>query len=709
MTLEKGTLLHNRYRVEETIAVGGMGAIYRALDETLGIQVAVKENFFTTEEYSRQFRREATILASLRHPNMPRVTDHFVIPGQGQYLVMDFIEGIDLRDVITQQGNLSEEDVIRIGSTICDALAYLHSRSPVIVHRDIKPGNLKITPTRHVFLVDFGLAKISHGETTTTGAQALTPGYAPPEQYGQGTDPRSDIYSLGATLYAALTGKIPEDGLSRAMGSAELTPIRKHNSQVTEPLAKAIEHAMAIAPGDRYPTAMDFREGLLNAAAKPKASPQPFITSAPTAQPAGPVPQHVQPQAAEMPRPAAPPPVIPPPVGEEKAQRPYQPVPQPQRKRGFPLGAVLGIGGVAALAGIAILIFGLGLIKPLAPAQPVFTFTPPPPPTHTNLPTSTQPLIANLTPTLAASETPTLAPSATSVPTNTATPAATLTATQAPTPLGGAGGQIAYSSEQEGQTQVWIINSDGSDNKQITHLPDGACQPDWSPDGKQLVFISPCQGKKDTYPGSSLFIINADGTGLTPLVTLPGGDFEPAWSPDGTKIVFTSLRDYSIPHLYLYNLADNTVKRLSKAVNRDRQPAWSPDGKLLAYETTTLNQPQIWTMTANGENAREFSSLSSAYDFTPAWAPDGSVIVFSQGSQRILVARQVGDRTAQQFPVSDRIYPAEAARFSTDGWWLAFDLKKDGNSDIYIMTRNGANLTRLTTNPGVDFHPAWRP
>jgi Tol biopolymer transport system component len=395
-------------------------------------------------------------------------------------------------------------------------------------------------------------------------------------------------------------------------------------------------------------------------------------------------------------------------VVEEKVSGPSRPVPQPQRKRGFPFGIVLGIGGMAALAGIAVLIFSLGLIKPLAPSQPALTATPTAL-TPTSLPTYTLPPQDSPTLTLAPTGTPTLAPSATPVPADTATPAATLTATQAPTPLGGASGQIAYSSERDGQTQVWIINSDGSSSTQVTHLPDGACQPDWSPGGKQLVFISPCQGKKDTYPGASLFIINTDGTGLTPLVTLPGGDFEPAWSPDGKQIAFTSLRDYSIPHLYLYNLVDNTVKRLSKAVNRDRQPAWSPDGKLLAYETTTLNQPQIWTMTSGGENAREFSLLSSAYDFSPAWAPDGSVVVFSQGSQRILVARQVGDRSAQQFPVSDRIYPAEAARFSTDGWWLAFDLKKDGNTDIYIMTRNGANLARLTDNPGVDFHPAWRP
>ncbi len=306
MTLEVGALLHNRYRVEATIAVGGMGAVYRALDETLGIQVAVKENFFSTEEYSRQFRREATILASLRHPNLPRVTDHFVIPAQGQYLVMDFIEGVDLREIIAQNGSLAEAEIIRIGAIISDALAYLHSRNPAIVHRDIKPGNLKITPAGNVFLVDFGLAKISRGEATATGAQALTPGYAPPEQYGQGTEPRSDIYALGATLYAALTGKIPEDGLSRAMGSAELTPVRKHNPQVTERLAKVIEHAMAIVPADRYATAMAFREGLLSAEARSQVKAQPVSVPTLRSPFPRPVEQKDQSQAAALPGPAAP-------------------------------------------------------------------------------------------------------------------------------------------------------------------------------------------------------------------------------------------------------------------------------------------------------------------------------------------------------------------------------------------------------------------
>jgi serine/threonine protein kinase len=218
MTLERDSLLHKRYRIIESLGQGGMGSVYRAVDENLGVDVAVKENLFTTDEYARQFRLEAVILANLRHPNLPRVSDHFIIEDQGQYLVMDFIEGEDLRQRMERVGLLSEEDVIHIGASMCDALGYLHARRPAILHRDLKPGNVKITPDGHIFLVDFGLAKVVNlgSQATTTGARAMTPGYSPPEQYGTArTDQRTDIYSLGATLYAALTGSIPEDGLAR--------------------------------------------------------------------------------------------------------------------------------------------------------------------------------------------------------------------------------------------------------------------------------------------------------------------------------------------------------------------------------------------------------------------------------------------------------------------------------------------------------------
>ena len=244
-----------------------MGAVYKAIDENLDVPVAVKENLFLTEEYTRQFQREANILASLRHNGLPSVRDYFTLPGVGQYLVMDFIEGEDLRQRIERTTTLPEEEVAMIGAHICDSLSHLHSRIPPVVHRDIKPGNIKVTPSGGVVLVDFGLAKVmADNQVTTTGARAMTPGYSPPEQYGTArTDARSDIYSLGATLYAALTGVIPEDGLTRATGKTHLTPVKQLRAKVNRRLAAVIERALEIDPDDRYQTSGEMKAELLDA------------------------------------------------------------------------------------------------------------------------------------------------------------------------------------------------------------------------------------------------------------------------------------------------------------------------------------------------------------------------------------------------------------------------------------------------------------
>ena len=716
MTLERGTILKNRYRIVEILGQGGMGAVYRAMDENLGVEVAVKENLFTTEEYARQFRLEAIILASLRHPNLPRVTDHFSSEDeQGQYMVMDYIEGEDLRERMERFGSIPEEDAIRIGAAICDALDFLHSRTPPILHRDIKPGNIKITPEGHIYLVDFGLAKVvQSNQVTTTGARAMTPGYSPPEQYGTArTDPRTDIYSLGATLYAALTGHIPEDGLARAMDNATLTPLRKHNPKIGRRLAAAIEKAMAISPEDRFQTASEFKKALLKASSKtnqlkdgvikvsppPEASPQPVMETEEKAKSLPSQPSHPLNTRSEMQTPPAQPPADPP-------------------KKGNGCGTAIFLLILFSLVTLAVLAFafpdaaqswvskGYHVINPQATQTVVIPILSTPSPA-TETPTPTSPALT-ATPVIPLTETPT--PTITPTPTDTPTPTST--------PVGGGLGQILFASERTGIPQLWIIQPDKQGLTQITNLADGACQPDWSPDGMRIVFISPCPGKKDTYSNASLYIINADGSELTPLPTQPGGDFDPAWSPDGKRIAFTSLRD-GHPQIYVYNLEDGTTTRLTET-NSDvwtRYPDWSPGGTQIVYTVKRVGVFQIWTMTDQGDLQTQLVfSGPTRWDYQPVWSPDGNSILFSQsnaqpGALSWVASIRYDERDNKTATRVDAIQPLpiQDIDISPDGFWVAYESNQNNNFDIYVSGINGTNLVRLTSDPGTDFDPVWRP
>jgi formylglycine-generating enzyme required for sulfatase activity/predicted Ser/Thr protein kinase len=259
MPLTTGQVLQERYRIDALLGQGGMGAVYRGWHFNLNLPVVVKENRLHSQEAQRQFGREAGILANLKHPNLPRVIDHFFIPGQGQYLVMDYIEGEDLSQILARQGALPEAQALNWIRQVLDALEYLHSQG--VIHRDVKPANVKITPQGQVFLVDFDLAKVGDPLIETTiGARGVTPGFAPLEQYGRGrTDARSDVYAVGATLYALLTGQTPPDAPKLAIGEEPLVPPRKLNPGVSPQVEAALLRAMQTRPTDRFQTASEFR------------------------------------------------------------------------------------------------------------------------------------------------------------------------------------------------------------------------------------------------------------------------------------------------------------------------------------------------------------------------------------------------------------------------------------------------------------------
>jgi serine/threonine protein kinase/Tol biopolymer transport system component len=716
MPLAIGTLLNNRYRIVSILGQGGMGAVYRASDEHLLIPVAVKENLFLTEEYGRQFQREAHILAGLRHPNLPHVSDYFMMENQGQYLVMDFVEGEDLRQRMERMGTLPEREAILIGISICDALTYLHTRQPSIVHRDIKPGNIKVTPDGQAVLVDFGLAKIMQGaQVTSTGARAMTPGYSPPEQYGTArTDYRSDIYSLGATLYATLTGVIPEDGLARMTGKARLTPVRELAPKVNRRLAETIERALEIDSDDRYQTAEDFKCALVESGElsnyyqdRPAISPPP--SSTPVSEVSGLLSQDLL---------------------ESPVSRPQNSLSRKQRarKRRFAwtlapllLAVVIGVGLlIAARPDLPRTLMAYFTASPTTAIQPTEIAAIQSSPTGSEMsePTATQESGSSSANPLPA-ETSTPSPE----PTISLTPTITLTSAPTATPRGGGLGQIAFASDRGGNMQIWLIDSTTKKARQITSQKDGACQPTWSPDGLRLAFVSPCPSKQDTYAGGIIYAINLDIEGnpdqssLSQLTRGLEGDFDPAWSPDGKQIAFTRLSGQK-SSIALLNLEDLSVTELSSYSYADKQPAWNPSGMQLAFVRQFLTS-QIWFMYSNGEQSGQYSPRNPVNNLWPAWSADGQVIFYSQTSPDsnvpLLVYLPYEDRTdykEKRIPTNPKSETGPVAEVSPspDGFWLAFESWPDGdNHDIYIMNINGSNRERLTTDPGFDFGPAWRP
>lgn len=717
MTLEPGVIINHRYRILSVLGQGGMGAVYRALDLNLSVEVALKENLYLTDEYTRQFKREAAILATLRHPNLPKVTDHFEIPGQGQYLVMEFITGEDLRERMDRQIILEEPEVIYIGAAICDALTYLHTRNPAVLHRDIKPGNIRITDEGHVLLVDFGLAKLQLGtQETTSGARAMTPGYSPPEQYGTSrTDSRTDIYALGATLYAALGGAAPEDSLSRLTDFAKLTGIRTLNNKVSKKLASVLEKALELRPEDRYQSAEEMKAALL-AVLGEKSSSNPVTVAPP---PSGPS-VYKSDKVRSDPLPLS-----------SKSQ----PTPAPKKKTSslrLALTAFLTtlVMLIVIVASVALLIRNGFIVQ--VTSTPVMAVVEP---EDTELPEGILTLQASVSPTeIPTPDEPAVEP--TDIPTeeeqdHTVPTDINLTPT-AETPQSGdatvpalinlpdtGSGEIVFASTRSGTfPQIWLMSGDGSDQRQLTNLKDGACQPDWSPDGNRIAFVSPCEKRDTRYPESNIFIINTDGSNLTILDTGYGGNYSPAWSPDGTKIAFTK-EVQTFTQVYMIELQTGAVTALQTDELPSKQPSWSPDGTLLAMVKDKYNTDHIWITKLADGTSWQLTHTKNRDDSQPIWTPDGLTLYYTQSSISDYNPNMHGmafsfgtDGLEYSLPIDNHPMPSPAgdADLSTDGKWLVFESWPDGkNHDIYRMNLSGEVVIRLTEDARLDFQPSWRP
>jgi serine/threonine protein kinase len=269
--LSPGTILQQRYVIVKLLGKGGMGAVYQATDKKFGNTVALKQMIVAGEALAAAFEREAILLHGLRHAALPVVFDHFA-EADGQFLVMQFIPGKDLAELLTEQGGpFPLAQVAEWADQLLDALEYLHGRTPPIIHRDIKPQNIKLTPEGSLVLLDFGLAK---GDLSGDAAQqqrslvGFTPVFASLEQMrGLSSDPRSDLYSAAATIYCLLTGRPPVDALTRADALLAGKPdplllVSEVNPQVPRAVAEIVRQAMAISRDERLPSAKEMRRQL---------------------------------------------------------------------------------------------------------------------------------------------------------------------------------------------------------------------------------------------------------------------------------------------------------------------------------------------------------------------------------------------------------------------------------------------------------------
>lgn len=585
MTLSEGQLLQGRYQIEQSVARGGYGAVYRAFDITLNRICAVKENLALGPQAESRFTQEAQLLARLHHPNMPRVIDHFLVPERGQYLVMDYVEGRNLQEILRRRLRpLGQDEALAIIYQVCAVLCYLHDQSPPIVHRDVKPQNIIVTPDGPVMLVDFGTSKVVYeeagpGAETLMGLRGITPGFAAPEQYGMApTDARCDVYSTGATLYALLTGHAPVDALLRLTDKLPLPPIRQFNGAVSPAIEQVVLKALEPSVSQRLPS-IDLLLEELHAA-------------------------------------------------QASARRDNRP-----RSQG---AIVLAVAGAALVVVLAAGMLRLLRENPGGATKSAAQIDLPA--LWPNLPA------ASLAPQVVAPAFPTpfggggdiiydagqdgsrdiyrMAPDGSHVVDLTNDSTDDWIGSLLPSD----GRRLLYSSKRNGNWDIYAQDLEQGQVFRLTYDPAEDHDPAWSPAGDRILFHS---NRGDGV--WRIYSMQASGSDLRLLTHDPRGSWAGAWSPDGSKIAFSA--NYPQPgDIYVMNADGSNAVNLTNSPAHESAAHWAPDGAHIAFYSDRDGNREIYMMDADGSNPIRLTD-NPATDTTPNWSPDGKHIVFASDRQ----------------------------------------------------------------------------
>jgi len=664
-----GQVLEGRYRVDAFIGRGGMADVYKVWDRQRAVFLAMKVLHPDLAEdlvFLQRFEREAHTLDRLQHPNIVRFYG-LVSSGARAYILMDYIDGLSLRkEIALHREGLSPQRVLEIMRPVCAALHYAHQMGRV--HCDMKPANIMIHTNGSVFVTDFGISHMSETRTATlTGIG--TPAYMAPEQFQPAAPlptPAADIYALGVTIYEMLTGgqrpftgdKAQTEGTVTQKIIWEKTHLPPPSPRELIPnldlrLEAVVMRCLRRDPQARFPTALALYEALQAAIV-------------------GESPSTDTPTLLEVP-PAA--------ISAQGARQ--RRLSTRQRR------AVLGL----TVTLLALALIALGLV--FQGGGPGAWF-----PTRA----------AAGSRSAAATD---LAAISAITPSPSAQPTATLPPTLTPTLTGG-GGRIAFASNRSGSIQVWVMDWQGNQRRQITTLPNGACDPAWSPDGRRLAFISPCQGPRSSYPGSKIYLTGLDGQNVEAL-PLPLGGFDPAWSPDGRQIAFSYIYENKIS-IGLYNLETQTITELTGHGSRSAQPAWASSGETLAFISDDRQMGEIWLIGADGLSLEIFqpASLTEAFSY-PVWSPDGRWILATQkvsnspNSSLVRLDIQPGGKVTAS-PFLSEPFTSTHPSFSPDGQWVVFEGWPEAtNREIFVASADGKTVYRITNQTSQDFHPAWGP
>ncbi len=676
MNLEPETILKNRYRIIRLLGKGGMGSVFLAFDQNLEMEVAIKTNHNPNPESTTQFLQEARLLAALHHPNLPRVIDHFILEGD-EFLVMDYIKGQDLQETLDQNKIFPLDVVLSYAKQLGDAVHFLHRQNPPIIHRDIKPGNIKVDAKGTCILVDFGIAKTgSAAQATSAGAKGYTPGYAPPEQYGNTrTGPFSDQYSLAATLFHMLTGQRPADSVQRALGKAVLTPMKLLLPSIPDTMPAVFERALSIRSEERYASVDEFVRCLIDP------SYQPEVNKVETGQTV-----RIQPKATT--------------------------------KWLIPsLGGLFLVGLI--IAGILV------LPRLLSPKDKSVALS--------------IPITQTMEPENQAASTDTPQPAAAAVlPSDTPQPTATESPTLSPTPamerIGG-GGRIAFISNrsEDGLDQIWTMNVFMDINgafvtdepQQLTFDPFQKSQPAWSPDGTKLIYSAEGPAGSGS-EGKEIWIVdlNQPDVPAKNMTYLKGDDFDPIYSPDGKYIAFVNKGRYNDVRQIYFMLADGRDARRLSLEFDEYSPMWSPDMKLLVNVIQVGGHQYLFKHQWVGDILPTPFPTPRPYDQTtifgqlgevadPAWSKDGQFIAYARinGKQyQIYSADSKTFGAKKTLLTSETVYNRWPA-WSPDGQWIIYTTKEQDSDqeELYIMTSTGLLKSNISMNPANDRQPAWQP